>query len=113
MEELLKKWKRLEVKNPAEMQEASNTLHHAAQFIAMAGSHFIPKKADDSHTNTKWHPSKNWLVGNNIETQSGKIKIALDYPLLVIIIADDDLKPIFEVALDGKTQMEVFDWLKE
>ena len=113
MEELLKKWTRLEVKNPAEMQEASNTLHHAAQYIAMAGSSFIPKKADDSHTNARWYPNKNWLIGNTIETQSEKVRVALDYPLLVLIITDDDLKPIFEVALDGKTRMEVFDWLKE
>lgn len=113
MEKLLKYWKRLEVKDPSDLEEASNTLHHSAQYIALAGSGFIPKKADDSHTNTKWYPSKNWLVGNSIETPSGKIKVALDYPLLVLIITDDDLKPIFEVALDGKTRMEVFEWLKE
>ena len=113
MEELLKNWKRLEVKTPSDMQEASNTLHQAAQFIAMAGSNFIPEKADDSHTNAKWYPEKNWLVGNTIETTSGKIRVALDYPLLVLIITDDDLKPIFEVALDGKTRKEVLGWLKE
>ena len=113
MEELLKNWKRLEVKNPAEMREASNTLHHAAQFIAMAGKCFIPKKADDSHTNTHWYSKKNWLVGNSIDTASGKIRVALDYPLLVLIVCNDDLKPIFEVALDGKTRLEVFDWLQE
>lgn len=113
MEELLKNWKRLEVKDPADMLEASNTLHHAAQFIAMVGSSYIPKKEDDSHTNAKWYTSKNWLVGNSIESPSGKVRIALDYPLLVLIIADDDLKPIFEVALDGKTRMEIFEWLKE
>lgn len=95
------------------MQEASNTLHHAAQFIALAGKYFIPEKADDSHTNTNWYPQKNWLVGNTIETPSGKIRVALDYPLLVLLISDIDLKPIFEVALDGKTRMEVFGWLQE
>jgi hypothetical protein len=113
MEELLKNWKRLEVKNPADMQEASNTLHQAAQFIAMTGKNFIPEKTDDSHTNARWYSSKNWLVGNTIETPSGEIRIALDYPLLVLIITDADLKPIYEVALDGKTRKEVFDWLKE
>jgi len=113
MEELIKNWKRLEVKNPADMQEASNTLHHAAQFIAMAGKYFIAKKEDDSHTNANWYPKKNWLVGNSIKTPSGKVRIALDYPLLVLIICSDDLKPIFEVALDGKTRLEVFGWLKE
>jgi hypothetical protein len=113
MEELLKKWKRLEVKNPAEMYDASSMLHQASQFIAMVGKNFIPAKADDSHTNAKWYPAKNWLVGNSIETPSIKIRIALDYPLLVLIITDDDLKPIFEIALDGKTRSEVIDWLKE
>ena len=113
MEDLLKNWKRLEVKDPSSMMEASNTLHHGAQFIAMAGNKFIPKKANDSHTNTKWYPSKNWLVGNSIDTPSGKIKVALDYPLLVLIVTDDDLKPIFEIVLDGKTRIEVFEWLKE
>ena len=113
MEELLKFWKRLEVKDPAEMLDASNTLHHAAQYISMAGGYFIPKNQDDSHSNTTWHPSKNWLVGNSINTPSGKIRIALNYPLLVLIITDEVLKPISEIAIDGKTRKEVFEWLKE
>lgn len=110
MIELLKDWKRLEINNPAEMFEASNTLHQAAQFIAMAGNYFIPKKADDSHTNAQWNSHKNWLIGNPIKTPNGIIKIALDYPLLVLIIANNNLKPIAEIALDGKTRLEVFDW---
>jgi hypothetical protein len=113
MEALLKNWKRLEVKDPAEMQEASNTLHHAALFIAMTGKYYIPEIADDSHTNAQWYPEKNWLVGNTVQTPTGKIRIALDYPLLVLIITDNDLKPIAEITFDGKTRMEVFEWLKE
>ena len=95
------------------MKSDSETIHQAAQFIAMAGKNFIPEKADDSHTNAKWIVDKNWLAGNEIVTPVRKIRVVLDYPLLVLIVADEDLVPIVEIAMNGRTRQEIFDWLSE
>jgi hypothetical protein len=98
-------------KNPSDLKEASDTLHQATQFIAMAGRHFIVGKEDDSHTNADWIASKNWLIGNKIDSPYGAIHVALDYPLLVLILCDEELKPIAELEISGKTRLSVFNWL--
>lgn len=97
--------------DPTELRSASETLHHAAQFIAMAANHFIPKEKDDSHTNEDWIPGKNWLIGNVIESPNGRIHVALDYPLLVLIVCNEKLEPIAEYELSGKTKLDGFNWL--
>ena len=104
-------WIRLMYKNPSELKSASEVLYHAAQYISMAGRFFIPTKEDDSHTNADWIASKNWVLGNCINRPYGKIHVALDYPLLVLIVCDDKLSPIAEIDLNGKNRLEVFNWL--
>jgi len=104
-------WIRLMTEDPSELKSASEVLHHAGQYITMAANHFIPKKEDDSHTNADWYHKKNWLIGNAIESPYGKIHVALDYPLLMLIVCDDNFKPIAEIELSGKTKLEGFNWL--
>lgn len=104
-------WIRHLIPDPHVLGEASSTLYFAGQFITMAANQFIEKKADDSHTNASWNSEKNWLIGNEINSPYGKIHIALDYPLLALLICDTQLKPIVEIELVGKTQLEAFNWL--
>ena len=105
------KWIRLMNAHPNELADASATLHQAAQYIAMAGRFFIPIKEDDSHTNIDWDASKNWLIGNAIESPYGLIHVALDNSLLVLLICNDKHEPIAEYELVGKTRLEGFNWL--
>jgi hypothetical protein len=98
-------------KKPTGLKEASSTLYHAFQFIAMAARFFIANKEDDSHTNADWNSEKNWLIGNAINSPYGAIHIALDYPLLVLIITDHKFIPIAEIELNGKNRLEIFNWL--
>src|SRR4051812_28008702 len=36
------------------LADARRQAHHAAQFAAAAGISFLPRQADDSHTNLEW-----------------------------------------------------------
>lgn len=105
------KWIRLMNSHPNDLHFASETLHQAAQYIAMAGRSFIPIKEDDSHTNIDWDASKNWLIGNAIHSPYGVIHVALDNSLLVLIVCNDKHEPIAEYELVGKTRLEGFNWL--
>lgn len=98
-------------KNPSELKPTSDTLYQAAQYIPMVARTFIESKEDDSHTNTDWFAKRNWLIGNAVNSPYGKIHIALDYALLVLIVSDDKLDPIAEYELSGKTRLEGFNWL--
>jgi hypothetical protein len=97
--------------HPGDLQNASATLHQAAQYVAMAGRFFIPNKEDDSHTNMDWYASKNWLIGNAIKSPYGVIHVALDNSLLVLLVCNDKYEPIAEYELSGKTRLEGFNWL--
>lgn len=104
-------WIRLMVEKPSELKSASDTLYQAAQYIPMAARFFIPSKEDDSHTNADWNEKLNWMVGNPIKSPSGNIHVAIDYPLLVLVVCNDKLEPIAEFELIGKTRLEGFNWL--
>ncbi len=104
-------WIRQSIDKPSTLKAASDTLHQAAQYIPMAARHFIKEEADDSHTNAEWIKSKNWLVGNLIETSYGNVHVGIDYPLLVLLVCNENLEPIAEFELTGKTRLEGFNWL--
>ena len=104
-------WKHLTVNRFDELGKTSNTLHHAAQFLAYAGIHFVEAKADDSHTSAQWVPEKNWLAGQVIEAGSKRIRVILDYPEFVLRIAGEDMTPLHTLVLDGLTKQEVLNQL--
>jgi len=104
-------WKHLTFNRFDEMEKASNTIHHAAQFIAYAGIHFVEAKADDSHTSAEWLPEKNWLAGQTIKAGRNRIRVILDYPGFVIRIADEHLTPLHTIMLAGQTKQEVLNQL--
>ncbi|HDO26783.1 MAG TPA: hypothetical protein ENH02_01575 [Bacteroidetes bacterium] len=105
-------WKELTVNRFDDLVKASNTLHHAAQFIAYAGKHLISEEADDSHTSAMWVPEKNLLAGRPIKSVSTELRIALHYPALVLMVTDTDLNELGTVEMNGKTKQEVLTWLK-
>ena len=104
-------WTRQLIPDSLELKEASSTLYFAGQYITMAANQCIEKKDDESHTNAIWNSEKNWLIGNAIDSPYGNIHIAIDYPLLALLICNDELKPIAEIELVGKTRLEAFNWL--
>ena len=111
MIELKQNWEPLSFTNFNELAETSNTVHQAAQFIAMAGKHFVSEKPDDSHTTAIWHPNKKWLVGQKIKTSDKSIRLVLDYNEFALLIIDDDLISYHRKELAGLTKNEVFLWL--
>ncbi len=94
----------------SELNSAQNAVHHAAQFIAIAGKYLLEEQADDSHTNMAWNAEKICFVGREIQ---GRAKVALHLPTLSLkILGPTDLE-IISYSLFGKTKAEALNWLKQ
>ena len=94
----------------SELNATQNTVHHVAQFIAIAGKYLLEEQADDSHTNMVWDVEKNYFVGKEIQ---GRAKVALHLPTLSLkILGPTDLE-IISYSLFGKTKTEALNWLKQ
>ncbi len=111
MNEILNNWNELNKVDFSVLAKDSNTVHHAAQLMAYAAKRLIPEKEDDSHTSSYWIPNKNFLEGREINTDKGKVRIALNYPELKLMITDDKLNVIHQKAFIGNTKGYMLEWL--
>ena len=80
-------------------------IHFIAQYLAMAGKSFLPRKEDDSHTN----------IGFNVKDQSFETwNLGEDDLKLVFNLPNFELKWSMGTAfeLNGKNHSSVLEWLK-
>lgn len=112
MNDISKNWKFLSVNRFDELAKASNTVHHAAQFIALTGKYLLPEKADDSHTTALWISDRNWLVGNPIEYPGGYMRVTLDYLNFKLLITNEKFEVLQQKQIAGSSKEELFCWLK-
>jgi hypothetical protein len=88
------------------MQEYINAdqyIHQISQIIAKANRSYVPKKADDSHTNLYYDPVSEKILGRWIRVDSGKIMLALDLNAYQFEIIDDRLRVLNEFPITGET----------
>src|SRR5947209_18945745 len=52
--EMVSRWRTLGEVGPPRLVASRETLHHAAQLVALAGASFLDAEADDSHTSMAW-----------------------------------------------------------
>ena len=102
-------WKQLTMDFNKEMSNVLQQLHHAAQYIALAGRHLIPRQTDDSNTNMQYDFEHKMFVGN--ELPKG-LHIALRSADFKLCILDRGFHCKHEISLDGKSKEQVFKELK-
>ena len=113
MEEIIRKWNKLEYVGNEELSRDTTMLHHAAQFPAYVANHYIPEKEDDSHTAMRWEPSLKAFVGQELVTEKGHFFVVLSIDPLSISLRDDRMKTLWSYDLKGKTRQDVMEWLKD
>ncbi len=109
MKRLDNKWRLLSLPFNTELSDALQQQHHAAQFLAMAGRHLIPRQPDDSNTNMEYIPEKEMLFGNLLPEG---VRLGLQLSEMKIFILDDKNETKTEITLAGKTQIAVFEEIK-
>ena len=94
------------------LEEANAQLHHAIQFIAMAGKYLIPGKEDDSHTSMTWDRERHSFTGGRIKAPT-PFRVAVHGLRMNLMILDDNMRVINELHLPGVTIGYGFAWLRE
>lgn len=103
-------WKKIERSFNEQIGDALEQQHFAAQFIAMAGRHLIPRQPDDSNTNMYFDTGYESLIGNPL---SNAMRLALYLPQLRIHILKPNGDKKHEITLEGKSMQQVFAELKQ
>jgi hypothetical protein len=108
---LKSKWQFIQYKRMRRLNEAIEEMHHAAQFIAMAGNSYLKHEADDSHTNMVWsHKHKGlfgkWIIGNQT------FRLGLITKDFDLSIEDENEEIISGINLSGYTPDIIENWLK-
>ena len=110
METHEKNWKLQTLTFDENIHKAILQQHHAAQFIAMAGRHLIPRQPDDSNTSMQYLPEQELLAGNEL---SNGLRLALQLSDLKLCLLDHDGNCKNKISLNGKSKQMVFEELKE
>ncbi len=93
------------------VNSASNQVHVAAQYLAMASCVLVPPEADDSHTNLGWD-TQNRLFFSHALATAPPIHLCLD-PIGLRILLVKNYKDILDtLELTGKSQQEGLEWVK-
>jgi len=94
------------------LSDARRQAHHAAQLATAAGISFLPKQADDSHTNLEWIPALGGLASNPVPAAT-PFRIAVRFAELQICVVDLRNKATAAFSLHGRTIADAERWLRE
>ena len=92
------------------MQEYTNTdqqIHQLCQIIAKANRSFVSSAEDDSHTNLFYDHIGGRIVGRWIDTDLGKVLLALQLESFKFVWFDTKFKEIKSYSIKGKTTVEI------
>lgn len=82
-------------------------IHQLSQIITKANRSFVPKQADDSHTNLYFDSISGRVYGRWINSEKGNIILALNLQSFSFEWLNDDLKVIQKHAIHDKKSSEI------
>ena len=96
-------WKAIKPDTAGQLSDARRQLHHAAQLATAFGISYLPKNADDNHTNLEWIEADSALASNALDN----VRISVRVPDLTLMIGDKSL------PLRGKTVDNAAEWARK
>ena len=107
----MQEWRMLDPQRAVDLVDARLQLHHAAQLATALGISYLPKQADDSHTNLEWLPELEALASKPARgTQI--IRLAVRPHVFALIALDHENAPIATLLLNGRTIDGVVRWIR-
>jgi len=89
-----------------EDRETMYQLHHAIQFIALAGEHLIEKRHHHEHRSMSWKED-GFFYGDKIKTGHEYFHIGLDVTSFTLILLDEYLHILKKIPLTGLSKFEI------
>jgi len=91
--------------------DARRQTHHATQLATAAGISFLPKQADDSHTNLEWLPDLGALA-SRVVPSTAPFRIAVRVAALELRVLDDRNSTVASLPLHGRRIVDAEGWLR-
>jgi hypothetical protein len=92
--------------------DARLQLHHAAQLAAAPGRHLLRHRRDDSNTNFFWSSQYQAMLGEPVGREF-PLQGAIRPADLTILLIDEEDNIMEELALNGKSLEEAFNWVRQ
>jgi hypothetical protein len=86
-------------------------LHHAAQLATAIGISYVPKRADDSHTNLEWLRAREALASRFVDTPT-PFRVAMRPSPFALLLLDASNEIVTELSLSGRTIEDARRWLQ-
>jgi hypothetical protein len=107
-----RRWRTLGGVPPRALVATRETLHHAAQLLALAGASFIPAREDDSHTSMTWLVAYAALATQPIAARAS-FRFGLRVPDLTLFTLDDETRQAGTFfSLHGARRTDALTWMK-
>jgi hypothetical protein len=105
-------WRQVDPRAATELIDARLQLHHAAQLAAAIGISYLPRQADDSHTNLEWIHTVDALASRPAKGSSATIRLAVRPNLFSLLLLDDANEPLATFRLNGRTLSGATRWVR-
>lgn len=103
-------WQNIETVEIDELIKAREQLHQAVQIVAMVARSLLPKVTDDRYANLEWSGEYQALNGRCVLDDTLRVALRVkDFTLLIF----DHSGIRCELALDGQTQEQAIEFLKD
>jgi hypothetical protein len=99
--------------SPTRLVEARDTLHHAAQLLALAAASYIEPRSDDSHTSMSWLQRQRALATQPFDGPT-PFRFALGCAELTLLrIEAASGTELAAFPMDGRPRVDALTWLRE
>jgi hypothetical protein len=108
----MSQWRILGNLEPTALVRSRETLHHAAQLLALAGASFLDARPDDSHTSMSWLEPVGALATQPIGAEI-TFRFALRLRELTLTVVDDDSRDeSAALSLHARTRTDALEWMR-
>ena len=106
-------WRTLGEVAPTTLVAARQTLHHAAQLLALAGASFLAPESDDSHTSMTWMEPLGALGTQSIGAEA-PFRFGLRVSDLTLLVIEDSSRAVrAALSLHGETPEQALNWMRD
>jgi len=105
-------WDTLGEVAPTTLVASRETLHHAAQLLALVGASFLDAERDDSHTSLTWMPTVGALTTQPIRAGT-TLRFGLRIADLTLLVGDESARAeTGSFRLHGRTRDDALEWIR-
>jgi hypothetical protein len=104
-------WQRTGFVSPMKVGDARETLHHAAQLLALIGASYLPVRPDDSHTSMHWLDEAQSLATELVDA-ARPFRVGLRVHDLTLLFLDASGREAGVFPLAERTRAEGIAWLR-